>query len=166
MKVLLILVDGMRPDSLQDISYVSKLKEKASYSLEAKTVYPSDTLPCHMSLFHSVDPECHGTTTNTYHSARSYMHVTIINSVHLHIQKSTMLPVFGITTTLLFFFLPLGISVEKVLNLARRSRIRVMHLNLSIDLLGSHCTFKETSGIGLVVIGELLVGVNRKIIPS
>lgn len=69
MKVLLILVDGMRPDSLQDISYVSKLKEKASYSLEAKTVYPSDTLPCHMSLFHSVDPECHGTTTNTYHSA-------------------------------------------------------------------------------------------------
>ena len=66
MKVLLILVDGMRPDSLQDISYVSKLKEKASYSLEAKTVSPSDTLPCHMSLFHSVDPIVHGTVTNTY----------------------------------------------------------------------------------------------------
>lgn len=66
MKVLLILVDGMRPDSLQDISYVETLKEKASYSLEAKTVCPSDTLPCHMSLFHSVDPSVHGTLTNTY----------------------------------------------------------------------------------------------------
>lgn len=27
---------------------------------------PSVTLPCHMSLFHSVDPARHGTTTNTY----------------------------------------------------------------------------------------------------
>ena len=27
---------------------------------------PSVTLPCHMSLFHSVEPSRHGTTTNTY----------------------------------------------------------------------------------------------------
>ena len=69
MKVLLILVDGMRPDSLQDIPYVEQLKETAAYTLEATTVLPSDTLPCHMSLFHSVDPERHGTLTNTYASA-------------------------------------------------------------------------------------------------
>lgn len=69
MKVLLILVDGMRPDSLGQIPYVEKLKQRTSYILDAKTVYPSDTLPCHMSLFHSVDPECHGTVTNTYNSA-------------------------------------------------------------------------------------------------
>lgn len=66
MKVLLILVDGMRPDSLKGISCVERLKKQASYSLNAKTVYPSDTLPCHMSLFHSVDPSVHGTLTNTY----------------------------------------------------------------------------------------------------
>ena len=94
------------------------------------------------------------------------MHVTIINSVHLHIQKSTMLPILGITATLLFFLLPLGISIEKVLDFTRRSRIRVVHFDLSIDLLGSHCTFKKTSGVGLVVVGELLVGVDREIIPS
>jgi len=29
-------------------------------------VFPSVTLPCHMSMFHSVPPERHGTTTNTY----------------------------------------------------------------------------------------------------
>lgn len=66
MKVLLILVDGMRPDALTDIPYVENLKGKATHTLNAKTVLPSDTLPCHMSLFHSVDPQTHGTLTNTY----------------------------------------------------------------------------------------------------
>ena len=34
--------------------------------MNARTVMPSVTLPCHMSLFHSVPPERHGITTNTY----------------------------------------------------------------------------------------------------
>ncbi len=66
MKVLLILVDGMRPDALENLPQVVRLKQKASYTLTARTVYPSMTLPCHISLFHSVDPDRHGTTTNTY----------------------------------------------------------------------------------------------------
>ena len=65
-KVVLILMDGMRPDSLGDIPLVEELKKTASYTLDADTVFPSVTLPCHMSLFHSVDPSRHGTTTNTY----------------------------------------------------------------------------------------------------
>lgn len=66
MKVLLILIDGMRPDAIADIEAVKKLMKKSSYSLEARTVFPSVTLPCHMSLFHSVVPGRHGTTTNIY----------------------------------------------------------------------------------------------------
>lgn len=66
MKVLLILVDGMRPDSLTDIPQAQKMIQESSYSMKAETVFPSVTLPCHMSLFHSVNPERHGTTTNTY----------------------------------------------------------------------------------------------------
>ena len=66
MRVLLILVDGMRPDSLTDIQKAQEIIKKSSYTMEAKTVMPSVTLPCHMSLFHSVDPSRHGTTTNTY----------------------------------------------------------------------------------------------------
>lgn len=66
MKVLLVLVDGMRPDSLGEIPYVEEIKQRSSYTLHATTVYPSDTLPCHMSLFHSVDPDRHGTLSNTY----------------------------------------------------------------------------------------------------
>ena len=66
MKTLLILVDGMRPDALADIPEAQAMLSKSSYSLHARTVFPSVTLPCHMSLFHSVDPERHGTTTNVY----------------------------------------------------------------------------------------------------
>lgn len=66
MKTVLILVDGMRPDALQDVPAVQEMMAKASYALDAQTVYPSVTLPCHMSLFHSVDPGRHGTTDNIY----------------------------------------------------------------------------------------------------
>ena len=67
-KVIIILVDGMRPDGMMECGhpYAGKLLEQGSYSLEAETVYPSVTLPCHMSLFHSVPPERHGILTNTY----------------------------------------------------------------------------------------------------
>lgn len=67
-KVLLILVDGMRPDSLAVAAhpFIEKMKANAYWTLGARTVMPSVTLPCHMSLFHSVDPERHGILSNTY----------------------------------------------------------------------------------------------------
>ncbi len=65
---MLILADGFRPDALTACGnpYGGELLKMGSFSLEAKTVYPSVTLPCHMSLFHSVPPERHGILTNTY----------------------------------------------------------------------------------------------------
>lgn len=66
MKVLMILVDGMRPDSITDIPSAQKLIRSGASTMTASTVMPSVTLPCHMSLFHSVDPSRHGTTTNTF----------------------------------------------------------------------------------------------------
>lgn len=66
MRTIVILVDGMRPDALKGIPQAERLIERATYTMSAKTVMPSVTLPCHMSLFHSVDPTRHGTTTNTY----------------------------------------------------------------------------------------------------
>ncbi|MBE6643782.1 MAG: hypothetical protein E7612_00220 [Ruminococcaceae bacterium] len=66
MKVLLILVDGMRGDSLENCKSAQEFMKKSSYTLNAQTVMPSATLPCHMSLFHSVDPVRHGTATNAY----------------------------------------------------------------------------------------------------
>ena len=67
-KVILISIDGMRPDGVESCGnpFVEELKKIGSYTLNAKTVLPSVTLPCHMSLFHSVTPERHGITTNLY----------------------------------------------------------------------------------------------------
>ena len=67
-KVILISVDGMRPDGFLACGnpYIHQLMEKAYYTLDGQTVLPSVTLPCHMSLFHSVTPQRHGITTNLY----------------------------------------------------------------------------------------------------
>ncbi len=67
-KVILISIDGMRADGVQQCknSYVEELKKMGSYTFTARTVFPSVTLPCHMSMFHSVTPERHGITTNLY----------------------------------------------------------------------------------------------------
>lgn len=67
-KVVLVLVDGMRPDGLMQCGhpFVKTLLENSSFALDAQTVTPSVTLPCHMSLFHSVDPQRHGILSNLY----------------------------------------------------------------------------------------------------
>lgn len=67
-KVILISIDGMRPDGLRNCGneFLNELIKKSSYTFNAQTVYPSITLPCHLSMFHSVPPERHGTTTNIY----------------------------------------------------------------------------------------------------
>lgn len=67
-KVVLISIDGMRADGVQLCGnpYVEELKKIGSYTFNARTVFPSVTLPCHMSMFHSVTPERHGITTNVY----------------------------------------------------------------------------------------------------
>ena len=67
-KVLMVLVDGMRPDSLAACGnpLVDELLAHSAYTLKGTTVMPSVTLPCHISLFHSVTPQRHGILTNTY----------------------------------------------------------------------------------------------------
>lgn len=67
-KVILISIDGMRPDGLKKCnnSFVSTLQKMSSYTFDAQTVYPSITLPCHLSMFHSVPPQRHGTLSNDY----------------------------------------------------------------------------------------------------
>lgn len=65
-KLLLISVDGLRPDAIMNTDYFNVLKGMGSYTTNAKTIYPSKTMPAHMSMFHSVSPSVHGMTTNTY----------------------------------------------------------------------------------------------------
>ena len=48
MKTLVILVDGMRPDAIENLPRVRRLLAESSYTMEATTVMPSVTLPCHI----------------------------------------------------------------------------------------------------------------------
>ena len=67
-KVILISVDGMRPDGFLSCKnpYIETMMANSYHTLNGKTVIPSVTLPCHMALFHSVPPQRHGITTNIY----------------------------------------------------------------------------------------------------
>lgn len=67
-KVILISIDGMRPDGLSTCKseYLDEIIQNSSYTFNARTVYPSITLPCHLSMFHSIPPERHGTFSNAY----------------------------------------------------------------------------------------------------
>ena len=67
-KVILISIDGMRPDGLKACGnpYLDELTKTSSFTFDARTVFPSITLPCHLSMFHSVPPERHGTMSNDY----------------------------------------------------------------------------------------------------
>ena len=67
-KVILISIDGMRADGLLKCGnpYLEVLKNTSSFTFDAKTVMPSITLPCHLSMFHSIPPERHGTPNNSY----------------------------------------------------------------------------------------------------
>lgn len=66
--VILLLIDGTRPDAIAAAGcvHLESLRRRSAYTLRATSVMPSITLPCHMSIFHSVPPTRHGITTNIY----------------------------------------------------------------------------------------------------
>lgn len=67
-KVILISIDGMRPDGLKECgnAYLGELEKMAAYTYTARSMDPSVTFPCHFSMTHSVTPARHGILTNTY----------------------------------------------------------------------------------------------------
>jgi len=66
--VLFTLLDGVRPDALEatNCPNLVALRARSAFTLKATAVLPSITLPCHMSIFHSVPPARHGVTTNDW----------------------------------------------------------------------------------------------------
>lgn len=71
-RVVLILVDGMRPDGLTraNTPAMDEIMQMGTFSLKAETTFPSITLPCHASLLQSVPPERHGITSTWVPQAR------------------------------------------------------------------------------------------------
>lgn len=67
-KVILISIDGMRPDGLKQCGnpYVAELEKICAYTYQGRSMIPSVTFPCHFSMSHGVTPQRHGILTNTY----------------------------------------------------------------------------------------------------
>ena len=59
----------MRPDALQAASTptLDRLIREGASTMRARTVMPSVTMPCHMSMLRGVEPARHGIVTNTFH---------------------------------------------------------------------------------------------------
>ena len=66
--VLFVMIDGLRPEAItpERCPALTALMARGACSLRAQSVMPSITLPCHMSIFHSVPPGRHGVTTNIW----------------------------------------------------------------------------------------------------
>jgi hypothetical protein len=64
--VVIISVDGLRPDAIVKFGATTllRLMREGSYSLQARTVLPSTTLPSHTSMLTGLLPEAHGVTWN------------------------------------------------------------------------------------------------------
>lgn len=66
--VILFSIDGMRPDGLQqaDTPIMDALIASGASTMNASSVMPSVTLPCHTSMLRGVDVPRHGITSNTF----------------------------------------------------------------------------------------------------
>lgn len=71
--VLLISIDGLRPDAIDQFSAptLQRLIREGSYSLAAQTTMPSKTLPSHTSMLTGEPPDQHGVLWNNVTSAKT-----------------------------------------------------------------------------------------------
>lgn len=63
-----VMVDGLRPEPLRSNRYQNlfALRGRSSWTLNASSLMPTITLPCHTTIFHGVPPSTHGITTNNW----------------------------------------------------------------------------------------------------
>jgi arylsulfatase A-like enzyme len=69
--VLVVSVDGLRPDAIDTYgaSTLQRLMREGSYTLSARTIDPSKTLPSHTSMLTGQPPERHGVLWNNVATA-------------------------------------------------------------------------------------------------
>ena len=65
--VIVISVDGLRPDAIAkyNAKTMQRLMREGSYTLQARTILPSLTLPSHTSMLTGVEPAQHGIDWNS-----------------------------------------------------------------------------------------------------
>ena len=69
--VVIVSIDGLRPDAIETFgaSTLQRLMREGSYTLSARTIDPSKTLPSHTSMLTGQPPDRHGVLWNTVATA-------------------------------------------------------------------------------------------------
>lgn len=69
--VIVVSVDGLRPDAIAEYEAptLQRLMQEGSYTLSARTIHPSKTLPSHTSMLTGLPPEQHGVLWNNVATA-------------------------------------------------------------------------------------------------
>jgi predicted AlkP superfamily pyrophosphatase or phosphodiesterase len=89
--VVVISIDGLRPDAIEasGARNLQRMMGEGAYSLRARTIMPSRTLPSHTSMLTGVQPAVHGITWNDEQvDAQGRVRVATVfdmaDSAHLH----------------------------------------------------------------------------------
>jgi len=79
-RALILSIDGFRPDAMEmaPMPTLLGLLVSSAYSLRARTIYPSSTLPSHASMLTGLCPDKHGVDWNDYLPRRGYANGTDI----------------------------------------------------------------------------------------
>jgi len=82
-RVLILSLDGLRPDALSEsrTPVILALAASGAYSLTAQTVLPPVTLPAHAAMLSGYDVEDHGLTWNDYLPDRGFILTPTVFSV-------------------------------------------------------------------------------------
>lgn len=82
-RVILISVDGARADFVRDLDLpiIHGIAKNGSYTYQAQTILPSQTLPGHASMLSGYTPEKHGIRTNEWQSGLRLQKDTIFDRI-------------------------------------------------------------------------------------
>jgi len=74
LRVLIISIDGFRPEAIfqAPMPNLMALMQTSAYTLSAQTIYPSFTLPSHVTMLTGLCPSQHGVVWNDYFPDRGY----------------------------------------------------------------------------------------------
>lgn len=64
----MLMLDGLRPDAIasSQAENLIRFQQRSAYTHSAQSVMPTITLPCHMTLFHSIPAARHGVLDNEW----------------------------------------------------------------------------------------------------
>ena len=146
-RVLILSIDGFRPAAipLAPMPNLMELMKSAAYTLSARTIYPSSTLPSHTSMLSGLCPKKHGVNWNDYLPEKGYAQVTdIFDVVHaagmqtvMYVGKEKLRQITEPSSTDIFEFIndrDLVITEKLIENFPADFRLMFIHFPTTDDM--------------------------------